>query len=144
MHPTRQRRLLRQDRNFNGGAARGRRLRAVEECQAGGYRDQILQALKCSGKTVIKRLRAGSTVDLDSVHPRIDLLGAYNFLVKPAGAVREWTFTDKTELLDWTLVEGPWRHNAANGSYEVGPIPKTEWHTVANRPGELSFSIQAA
>jgi len=85
----------------------------------------ILKALKCSGKVVYQRAVAGGApTDLDPARWRIDVLGAYNYLIGPIGVVRGWSFAAKTELSDWTVVEGPWRFNAASpGTYEVGPLP---------------------
>ena len=61
-------------------------------------------------KVVYQRAVAGGApTDLIPARWRIDLLGAYNYLIGPVGVVRGWGFAAKTELTDWTVVEGPWR-----------------------------------
>ena len=76
--------------------------------------DQIVQALTCSGKTVDKRQVAAGPVALNPVKPRIDLLGAYNFLRKPPNVMRNWSFDVASQISDWTPFRGQWAISGGN------------------------------
>ena len=94
--------------------------------------DQILEALSCSGKTVHERfVSGGNPVELAPARPRIDMLGAYNFLKKPPNVVRSWSFADASQALDWTPFRGTWA--ISGGRYLQTPIA-TGWigSSVAN------------
>ena len=82
--------------------------------------DQMLQALTCSGKTVDQRKTANQPVKLNPAKPRIDLLGAYNFLVKPPNVLRSWGFTMVNEGRDWTPFRGKWA--VSSGNYVQTPF----------------------
>ncbi len=71
---------------------------------------EILDALTCSGKTVERNRIA---------KPRIDLLGAYNWLLGPPGVHRAWQFEDVKDALDWTPFLGKWR--VEGGEYKPRP-----------------------
>ena len=72
----------------------------------------IEQALACSGKTVEFPEGAGLPM------PRIDLLGAYNWLRKPPTVKnRSWTFDDNADALDFTPFTGRW--SVAGGFYSA-------------------------
>ena len=66
---------------------------------------EILDALTCSGKTVERNRIA---------KPRIDLLGAYNWLLGPPGVHRAWQFEDMKDALDWTRSSANGGSRAAN------------------------------
>ena len=83
--------------------------------------DQILEALTCSGKTVHERfVTGGDPVELSPARPRIDLLGAFNFLKKPANATRTWNFSNVNQARDWAPFRGTWA--ISNGRYRQTPI----------------------
>jgi hypothetical protein len=76
---------------------------------------EIERALHCSGKTV--EFPEGNGLD----KPRIDLLGAYNWLLKPPDVTRDWDFEEGKNSLDWTPLVGAWR--VRDGRYEPPPPP---------------------
>lgn len=82
--------------------------------------DQMLQALICSGKMVDQRRTAALPVELNPAKPRIDLLGAYNFLIKPSNVLRSWGFTTVNEGKDWTPFRGKWA--VSSGNYVQTPF----------------------
>jgi subtilisin family serine protease len=72
--------------------------------------DDMLEALTCSGKVVNRRFKPGaSPLELDVALPRIDVLGAYNYLRKPPNVLRIWRFDTVAEAADWSPVRGNWR-----------------------------------
>jgi hypothetical protein len=79
----------------------------------------ILEALTCSGKIVDRREAAGIP-ELDPAKPRIDLLGALNFLKKPPNVARTWGFTTPGDAMDWTAVRGIWTTNG--GQFQPSPL----------------------
>ena len=88
----------------------------LKQAKPGAKPIDIEKALKCSGKTV--EYPEGSGVS----QPRIDLLGAYNWLVGPPNVTRNWTFEDVSDALDWTPFQGQWRVTS-EGTYAPLPIP---------------------
>ncbi|HEY1961653.1 MAG TPA: S8 family serine peptidase [Rhizomicrobium sp.] len=89
--------------------------------------DDMLQALTCSGKMIVAN-EVGATIHPPK--PRIDLLGAYLYLVKPAGAERLWQFGTDWDALDWTTLAGTWRINKAQG-----------WYTPERQPGRAMIAL---
>lgn len=82
--------------------------------------NDILTALMCTGKTVDRRSTGTGSVALNPAKPRIDLLGAYNYLLKPPNVVRSWTFDSAAEALDFTEFRGKW--SIANSGYRPTPM----------------------
>lgn len=78
--------------------------------------DDILEALECSGKTVERP--EGGGVD----KPRIDLLGAANWLAKAPNVKRSWDFDEVEQALDWTPFAGEWK--VKGGEYAPKPIQR--------------------
>jgi hypothetical protein len=69
--------------------------------------DDILEALECSGKTMEYPLGQGLAL------PRIDVLGAYNWMRDPPQAKkRTWSFSAVEDEYDWTPFHGIWSANA--------------------------------
>jgi hypothetical protein len=87
---------------------------ALRQVQPDASVDRILEALECSGKTVERPEGAG----LDK--PRIDLIGAYQWVVKPPNARRSWSFEEAEQALEWTPFLGDWL--AQDGRYAPKPI----------------------
>lgn len=85
----------------------------------------ILAALSCTGKTVHQReVAGGNPIELAPAKPRIDLIGAYNYLLKPPNVVRSWDFNTVKQALDWTPLIGTW--SVSGGRYMQTPIT-TGW-----------------
>jgi subtilisin family serine protease len=100
--------------------------------------NDILAALKCSGKPVYRRDTAG-TPTVSPVLPRIDLLGAFYRLKKPAGATRTWTFGTADDAKDWAPFRGVW--NTVSGNYQ--PTIQSVWleSSVANCDSKLDVTV---
>jgi subtilisin family serine protease len=98
--------------------------------------NDILAALKCSGKPIYQRAVAGSPA-VTPVLPRIDLLGAYNRLLKPPAATRTWNFGSADDAQDWAPLRGVW--NASSGNYQ--PTIQSRWlaSTVSNCDSRLQI-----
>lgn len=97
--------------------------------------DNILAALTCSGKTVHQRQLAGKpNIEIEPQRPRIDLLGAYNWLRSPPNNKRNWLFDNDSDETDWSPLLGRW--TTVGGSYAQQPLA-TGWvgSYVANCSG---------
>ena len=70
--------------------------------------NDIFAALSCSGKMIDLRTSGSTSVPLSPARPRIDLIGAYNYLLKPRHVVRNWDFSSKSEAHDWSPFRGTW------------------------------------
>lgn len=99
---------------------------------------QILTALSCTGKTVHQRQTAGNPTELAPARPRIDLIGAYNYLLKPPSVVRSWDFSNVKQALDWTPLRGKWVISA--GRYVQTPL-LTGW--IGTSVNNCNGSLQA-
>jgi len=99
--------------------------------------DDILAALVCSGK-VIDKSDNGS--DINPPVPRIDLIGAYNYLVKPSNATRTWSFSTVADGADWTPFLGKWE---VTGGHLVGKSKASVvFDTVANCNKNLTIEAK--
>jgi subtilisin family serine protease len=100
--------------------------------------DDILAALKCSGKPIDTRAVAGNP-EVTPVVPRIDLLGAYNRLKKPAGATRSYAFNSADDAKDWRPFRGVW--NTTGGKYQ--PTVQSAWlmSSVPNCDSKLDVTV---
>lgn len=88
----------------------------------------IMDALNCTGKMVGQRfVSATSSPEINPPQPRIDLIGAYNFMMHSPNVVRNWLFTDATDATDWSPFRGGWE--LQNGNY--GQKPRIEGWTAA-------------
>ena len=117
-------------------------LRKVVPAKAAASIDQILGALACSGKPIDRRLNAaGDVVEVATVKPRIDVLGAYDFLKKPPDALRRWLFNDASDAGDWAPFRGGWK--VSGGNYVQTPI-SSGWvaASVANCDARLEVSVR--
>lgn len=77
--------------------------------------DEMLEALTCTGKTIDKRFVSGGTPTAVSPPvPRIDMIGAYNYLLNPPVVARSWPFTSAWEYFDWSIIRGGWRVAGGN------------------------------
>lgn len=99
----------------------------------------ILAALKCSGKPVDKRAVAGSP-EISPVLPRIDLIGAFNFIKKPAGATRSWVFSTLDDAKDWQPFRGVW--TTSGGFYRPTLQPIWVNTSVANCDTKLDVTVR--
>lgn len=82
--------------------------------------DDIVTALSCTGKVVHERDTAAGIAELAPAKPRIDLIGAYNYLKKPPSVARAWAFTRAADALDFTPLAGKWV--VGGGRYKQSPI----------------------
>jgi subtilisin family serine protease len=103
--------------------------------------DQILNALKCSGKVIHQREAAGGPVEAPPQRPRIDLLGAYNFLKKVPNAARTWNFSNAEQGLDFSIIRGKWA--VGGGRYSQTPILQG-WIGTAIANCYNSFTVTAS
>lgn len=80
----------------------------LKEAKPTATANDIYTALSCSGKMIDSRVSGSTTVPLSPARPRIDLIGAYNYLLKPPHVARDWDFSSKAEALDWSPFRGTW------------------------------------
>lgn len=83
--------------------------------------DNIVAALACSGKTVHERATAGAPVGVSPQLPRIDVLGAHDWLKRKGTDSRKWTFSSGSEAKDWSPILGKWE--ITTGIYRPNPFP---------------------
>jgi subtilisin family serine protease len=90
----------------------------------------IEAALACTGKP-LERNRL--------YKPRIDLLGAYDYLLQPGAATRSWNFQDPQQAFDWRpLASSTWL--PMNGQYVVS-LPKAVPTGVATMTADPNNAI---
>lgn len=83
--------------------------------------DEVLNALACSGKTIDKRARSAvGRVDVNPAAPRIDMIGAYNYLLKSRPSARTWLFDSVLDYNDWSPLRGSFR--VAGSSLRLSPL----------------------
>jgi subtilisin family serine protease len=97
----------------------------------------ILMALACTGKTVLMREDNSS---ISPVVPRVDLVGAYDYLLKPPHVSRSWDFSSASQALDWTTFLGTWK--VVNGAYRQTPI-QANWIGTSTDNCNKSLKISA-
>jgi hypothetical protein len=73
--------------------------------------DDIETSLACTGKLVFENRLP---------KPRIDLIGAYDYLLQPRAATRNWDFSNPQQAFDWFPVLGQWLPKG--GQYVVTPM----------------------
>ena len=96
----------------------------------------IVDALKCSGKAV--EFPEGHELD----KPRIDLLGAYNYLLAPPKVTRAWSFAQVTDGLDWSPFVNRWIVDG--GFYSARPlVTETQLLLTSTANCYRSFKITA-
>ena len=103
----------------------------------------ILQALTCTGKPIyqgVPRPPAVVPFVASPTKPRIDLLGAFNFLKRPPGVVRTWNFNNANDQKDWAPFAGEWK--TAGGFYQ--PTSRSIWveSSVANCDTKLDITAR--
>ena len=103
----------------------------------------ILQALTCTGKPIyqgVPRPPAPGPFAASPIKPRIDLLGAFNFLKRPPGVVRTWNFNNLTDQKDWAPFAGEWK--TVGGFYR--PTSRSIWveSSVANCDTKLDITAR--
>jgi subtilisin family serine protease len=92
----------------------------LREAKPAATVDEILNSLTCTGKTVDRPQGQPAGVVIDDPRPRIEVFGAYDKLLRPAGTQRSWTFSSALEGLDWTPLRGTW--SVAGGVFRPAPI----------------------
>lgn len=103
--------------------------------------DNIVAALSCSGKTVHQREVAGMPpAELNIQKPRIDVLGAYNWLRAPPDNRRDWLFKKATDKNDWSPLLGNWV--VSDGVYAAFPL-SARWNATAVANCSGSFRAEA-
>jgi subtilisin family serine protease len=83
----------------------------LKEAKPSAKVSDIEAALACTGKLVFKNRLP---------KPRIDLIGAYDYLLQPRAATRTWDFADPEQAFDWFPVLGQWLPKG--GQYVVTPM----------------------
>jgi hypothetical protein len=103
---------------------------------------EILDALICSGKIV--EWPEGQTPANRIAKPRIDLLGAYNFLrSSPSVKTRTWTFNNVADALDFTPFVGEWSVQNGFLAPKLKPVPDDLFATsVANCHRSLDITAR--
>jgi subtilisin family serine protease len=112
----------------------------LRQAKPGSSVDTLLTALGCTGKTIDHR----NTTNIPAISPalpRIDLIGAYNNLIKPSSATRTWFFSTADEALDWTPYIGTWA--IGNGRYLQSPI-KQGWIATSVDNCNSSLTVTAS
>lgn len=103
--------------------------------------DDILAALQCSGKTLHQRDQGGGAVIANHPQtPRIDVLGARDWLVGRPNTKREWLFNTVDDAGDWWPLLQEWR--VRQGAYVLDVVdPGAAAVEVANCSS--SFTVEA-
>lgn len=99
----------------------------------------ILAALTCTGKTITQREGATPTV-INPAAPRIDMVNAYNYLLKPPSVARSWAFGSAKDANDWSPFLGTW--TVAAGQYQQTPIV-TGWVGSSTANCNQSLDVSA-
>ncbi|QZN98301.1 S8 family peptidase [Chenggangzhangella methanolivorans] len=104
--------------------------------------DDIVSALECSGKTLHQRDQGGgAAIGISPQLPRIDVLGARDWLRGKPNTKREWLFERADDAGDWAPVLQDWK--VRRGSYMLDITgPGAAATEVANCSG--SFTVEAA
>ena len=76
--------------------------------------DEIVEALRCSGKPVDRVQDKDGIVELVPYRRRIDLLGAFYTIRNVPNYLRTWSFSSAAEGLDWAALHGKWAVQSGN------------------------------
>jgi hypothetical protein len=103
--------------------------------------DGLANALECSGKIV--ELTGDTSNPRRLAKPRIDMLGAYNWLLKVP--TRSWSFQNNAQAFDWTPFNQAWSISAGRYAPQ-GPYPADYSYAAISSTAncDLSLDVTAA